>query len=162
MESVKRILISLVIVVACAITAFFLAGAYGAFFLPRTTPSIEGTSAPTVSINGHVIRVTVADTDESRMKGLGERASLAPDEGMLFLFPYSARHAIWMKDMRFAIDVAWLLADGTIIDMKTDLSPDTYPSAFAPRTPARSVLELPAGFLRTRGIEEGDRVEVRL
>jgi uncharacterized membrane protein (UPF0127 family) len=96
------------------------------------------------------------------MKGLSGRASLALDEGMLFLFPYSARHAIWMKDMRFPIDVVWLAEDGTIIDIKQDLYPDTYPAAFAPRAPARSVLELPAGFVRDTGVAEGDRVETRL
>ncbi len=119
-------------------------------------PSAAQIAANTVTIRGNVIRVSIADTDALRQLGLGGRAGLAPDEGMLFVFPQDGSYAFWMKDMTFPIDILWLSADKYIVDIRADVSPDTYPHAFAPITPSRYVLELPAGYTQSNGIQIGD------
>lgn len=117
-------------------------------------------SSFTIEIAGKTILITVADTEEERMRGLSGKERLHENEGMLFVFTSESRYGFWMKDMRFPIDIIWLSVDGTIVDMHADLSPSTYPEIFRPREPVRYVLELPAGFAELNSLETGDRIEL--
>lgn len=114
----------------------------------------------TVVVGGGLVHVSVADTETLRQQGLSGKAGLAPNEGMLFVFPSDGRYAFWMKDMLFSIDMLWLSADGRIVYLKQRVSPDTYPQTFAPDTPARYVLELPAGYAAAHQVRAGDVVQL--
>jgi uncharacterized membrane protein (UPF0127 family) len=114
----------------------------------------------TVQLKGEMIHVDVADTPASREQGLSDRASLASDAGMLFVFPRDDRYAFWMKDMRFSIDMVWLASDGTVVYIVRNASPDSYPTSFMPDTPARYVLELPAGWANAHRLAIGDRASL--
>ncbi|MDO8575927.1 MAG: DUF192 domain-containing protein, partial [bacterium] len=85
---------------------------------------------------------------------------LAADEGMLFVSPEDGGHAFWMKDMLFPIDILWISADGRVVYMAENVSPDTYPQSFRPDAPARYVLELPAGYAGAHGVSVGDVVRL--
>lgn len=111
---------------------------------------------PTVVIGGQRVSVTIADTDATRQKGLGGRSGLGAHEGMLFIFPQDGVYAFWMKDMSFSIDMVWLSAQGKVVFIENNVSPDTYPQAFRPNSTARYVLELPAGFASQYNIKIGD------
>lgn len=115
---------------------------------------------PTVVLAGETVRVTIADTEAKREQGLSGRQGLAPHEGMLFIFQKDDRYAFWMKDMLFSIDILWLSADGTVVYIAPSVSPDTYPQAFVSSTPARYVLELPAGYAAAHGVKLGDKVQL--
>lgn len=114
----------------------------------------------TIQLENHTIRVSVADTPLTREKGLGGRGGLAGDEGMLFVFLEDGKYAFWMKDMRFSIDILWLSAEGVIVDMRENVSPETYPSLFEPQALARYVLELPAGYAKGYDLHIGDVVRL--
>lgn len=58
------------------------------------------------------IKAEVVDNEEARMKGLSGRDNLADDEGMFFVFEKSDIYPFWMKDMKFAIDIIWIMEDG--------------------------------------------------
>jgi len=79
---------------------------------------------------------------------------------MLFVFPEDGKYAFWMKDMRFSIDILWLSADGRVVYMALNVSPDTYPQVFRPDVPARYVLELPAGYAKAHAVRIGDIVRL--
>ncbi|PIR82475.1 hypothetical protein COU20_02095 [Candidatus Kaiserbacteria bacterium CG10_big_fil_rev_8_21_14_0_10_59_10] len=111
-------------------------------------------------IGGVPILVSIVETPDERARGLSGRESLAPDEGMLFIFPEDGYYSIWMKDMLFSIDILWLSAEGEVVDMRRDVAPETYPAGFSPHMPARFVLELPAGFSERNGIEIGSMAEL--
>lgn len=110
-----------------------------------------------VVLGGQTIHVDLAQTPAEQAQGLGGRASLGDHDGMLFIFPSDGYEAFWMKDMRFSIDMLWLSADGTVVYIKSDVSPSTYPTPFSPTSPARYVLELPANFAKTYTIKVGDK-----
>ncbi|MEK7133517.1 MAG: DUF192 domain-containing protein [Patescibacteria group bacterium] len=132
--------------------------------IPETSPG------PTVRVGNTTVRVSVMDTPEERQIGLSGRERLAPDEGMLFIFPEDGQYAFWMKDMRFSIDILWLSAsdrpsrdgseDGRVVYMLENVSPDTYPQSFVSSGPARYVLELPAGFVGRNNVSLGDIVRL--
>lgn len=108
-----------------------------------------------VLIGSSAVTAEVADTEALRERGLSGRQSLPEGRGMLFVFDSPGLYGFWMKDMRFSIDIIWAAADGTIISIERDASPESYPRAFHPAAPAQYVLEVPAGFSRARGIEPG-------
>jgi uncharacterized membrane protein (UPF0127 family) len=111
---------------------------------------------PTVLLDGQTISVSIADTEATRERGLGGRSGLADHEGMLFVFPQDGYYAFWMKDMEFSIDMVWLSAQGKVVFIEQNVAPSTYPNAFQPTSPARYVIELPAGFVQQYNIKIGD------
>lgn len=114
----------------------------------------------TVRIGSTQVAVDIADTASLREQGLSGRTGLPDGQGMLFVFQEDGLWAFWMKDMRFSIDIIWADAQGRVITVAPDLSPDTYPQTFLPQAPARYVLEVPAGFAERHGIAEGDTIVI--
>lgn len=123
-------------------------------------PGLGAPTMPTVRIATVPIRVEVADTAAERERGLSGRDWLESTDGMLFIFDETDYHTIWMKDMRFAIDVIWINADLVVVDITRDLRPDTYPRLFEPRVPAQFSIEVNANHAEAFGIRVGDEVTV--
>lgn len=153
----RRILTVALLLTACAVLISLVYNEIP--LLDRTNVSQE-TSTRSIELAGQTIRVMVADTPETRERGLSGREGLAQGEGMLFIFSKDGRYAFWMKDMRFAIDILWISREGLIVDIRKDVSPTTYPAAFEPRMEARYVVELPAGWAEEYRVEIGDVVRL--
>lgn len=117
------------------------------------------TRPDTLSVNGHTFRISIAESDEDKIRGLSGTARLDPQSGMLFAFNNNDRHGIWMKDMNYPIDIIWLDSDKKIVDIQTNIHPDTYPKVFKPRADARYVLELAAGETRKYEIQQGQAAD---
>ncbi len=118
----------------------------------------ESTKAPQYSLGGIELLLEIADTNALRAQGLSGHMPLAQNEGMLFVFPEDGLHGFWMKDMLFSIDILWLDRDYRIIDVRTQVGPDSYPEVFVPSTPSRYVLELRSGFFELHGLKKGDKL----
>ena len=111
-----------------------------------------------------IVRIEVARTDVEKIRGLSGRDGLAPGEGMLFVYEEPARPAIWMRGMRFPLDILWI-RDGRVVDLVTEVVPPIpgeVPRVFVPRQEARYVLEVPAGFVERYGIVLNDPVQILL
>lgn len=104
------------------------------------------------------IKVEIVKEEKERIKGLSGRKNLGEKIGMLFVFPTSDFHGIWMKDMNFPIDIVWLDAGYFIVDYVENVSPDTYPETFRPNKKAIFVLELNSGFIKENFIKVGDQL----
>lgn len=111
-----------------------------------------------IQVGERNVTVLVADTPEEQKQGLSGREGLGPDEGMLFVFQKDDLYGIWMKDMKFSIDIVWLSLTGKVITIEPNVSPRTYPRSFTPKTPARYVLELPAGYAQRHNLKVGDTI----
>lgn len=148
----KKILILLAAILVGA-GALFLVYALLRMQTPTPTSQISRTE---ISFGTTTLQVDVANTEALREQGLSGRVTLGAD-AMLFLFNEDGQWGIWMKDMQFSIDILWLSADGVVLTVDHDVAPDTYPQAFYPSTPARYVLELPAGYAKAHGIAEGTK-----
>ena len=109
----------------------------------------------TVLIGEHSVPLFVSESEQDRIRGLSGRATTSPAEGMLFLFPSDGHHGIWMKDMRFAIDIIWLSAEGIVVDIKENALPDSFPETYRPQELARYVIELPAGYAERLKVKLG-------
>jgi uncharacterized protein len=111
-----------------------------------------------------VVFAEVAATDEKRHTGLGGRDSLAADAGMLFVYPAAGPRLFWMKDCRFALDIAFIGPDRRILNVATlgpgaDL-PDSRVPVATSSGPAGFVLETNAGWFAAHGVHAGDEVDM--
>jgi uncharacterized membrane protein (UPF0127 family) len=109
-----------------------------------------------VRLHGHTYHIAVMRTEEELEHGLSGTPSLPADHAMLFVFPYDTKWAMWMKDMKYSLDIVWLDANRTVIHMEKNLSPDTYPDEYRSETASRYVIELPSGTIEKTGIQLGD------
>jgi uncharacterized protein len=111
-----------------------------------------------VTLGHAALHVLVADTLERRTKGLSYRESLGKNQAMLFVFDDADKHGIWMKDMKFSIDIIWLDNNLRVVDMKRNISPDTFPEVFEPKSNSSFVLETSAGFADKNGVTLGSEL----
>ena len=113
----------------------------------------------TLKIGGVVLNIEVADTDDERVRGLSGRSGLGENEGMLFVFDTEGYYGIWMKEMNFPIDIAWLDKDKKVLKIENAVDPDTYPKVFNSPVPSLYVLETKAGFFEKFKIKIGDTLD---
>jgi len=101
----------------------------------------------------------LADSIFEQQKGLSIFDTLPPATGMFFIFDKDDQYGIWMKDMKFAIDIIWIDSEGRIVDIVENATPESYPKIFTSKKPAPYVLEVASGFVRQRGISTGDIID---
>lgn len=101
--------------------------------------------------------VEIADTPKLQALGLSDRETLSRNTGMLFVFSEPDRHAFWMKDMNFSIDIVWFDDEFVVVDIEENLSPESYPEIFRSRVSARFALEVNAGQISLGGITIGEK-----
>lgn len=101
----------------------------------------------------HRIQAELANSDETRAQGLMYRKSLGPNQGMLFVFPQTARHCMWMRNTLIPLAVAFIDEQGRILNVE-EMQPQTENSHCASR-PARFALEMTGGWFRSRGLGAG-------
>lgn len=94
-----------------------------------------------------------------RQLGLSGRDNLDNNQGMLFVFEQPSEICMWMKDMKFALDIVWIDESGKIVKLLKDVKPDTYPASFCGRD-TRYVLEVNSGTMDRIGIGVGDSIRL--
>jgi uncharacterized protein len=114
-----------------------------------------------IELNGRVFQVAVANTPEAERQGLSGQEHLSPESGMWFDFGSENLWGIWMKDMKFPIDIIWFDKNLEIVSVKEDVSPETFPESFFPTRPAAYVLELPAGTVEKLSLQVGNHAKIR-
>lgn len=104
----------------------------------------------------HRIDSEVAFTDAMRQQGLMNRLRMPQNNGMLFVFPFSARHCMWMRNTDIPLSVAFLDKNGKIINIE-DMKPHTEDSHCA-ASDAIYALEMNVGWFAQRGIGPGKKI----
>lgn len=127
-------------------------------FKPKSEPKMG-----VVKIHDQTIKVEVADSIDKRALGLGNRDSLADNQGMLFLFPDLSFPSIWMKGMRFPIDIIWL-KDDQVVDLAANVPPpragELRLESYTPKEQANQVLELNSGKAQNLNLKIGDTIKI--
>ncbi len=119
---------------------------------------------PTLKVGDLTLNIISAASDKDQKKGLSGRDSLPINQGMLFVFNNDAPHAIWMKNMRFAIDIFWIDSNKKIIDIARNVPAEPGKSdkdlkVYTPNTNSRYVLETNAGIASMNNITVGDTAQ---
>lgn len=111
----------------------------------------------TLKIGHKAVRAEVANTPETRRHGLMQRKKLCPDCGMLFVFSYPDVQEFWMKNTLLPLSVAFISADGAILNIK-DMQPKTT-NTHASSDDVLYALEISQGWFARNGIKPGSVVQ---
>lgn len=107
-------------------------------------------------IGGINYRVEYADTPQKRQLGLMYRREMCENCGMLFKFDRPRIGSIWMKNTFIPLDLAYIDARGTIIDIE-QLEPHNLNSVQSSAT-VLYALEMNEGWFAKHDIRVGDKV----
>lgn len=111
----------------------------------------------------------VAADPTSQAVGLMYRTSLPQYSGMYFIYDQDVFHGFWMKNCEIPLDMLFIDATGTIIEIREDVRPckesdpeqRTCPT-YVPSKPYRSVLEINAKSAQQNGIKVGHKIVTTL
>jgi len=106
----------------------------------------------------------VVNTLASRVLGLSGREEIGCD-GLLFVFEKKDFHPIWMKEMKFNLDLIWI-DDEKVVDITygleaplEDTKLEQLPT-YSPSVPANILIEVEEGFVDKNGIMVGDQLKM--
>jgi len=129
-----------------------------------------GADVETVKIGSDWFHLELAIDNATRIKGLGGRDYIAPDGGMLFVFPTSNVGSFVMRDCSVPIDIAFLDGAGRVVAMhhmtvepprgedESDLAYNNRLKQYPSRFPMVFAIETAGGRLGEVGLKVGDRV----
>jgi len=126
-------------------------------FVPRPGQS-KTHPLKTILLNHRTIQLEVVTSTADITLGLGNRASMPADRGMLFLFDHAGPYQFWMKGMHFPLDIIWL-NHGTVVDISANMPPPSsttiIPAVHDPVAYADQVVELNAGLAAKDNLQIG-------
>lgn len=105
-----------------------------------------------------MLTVEIANRSDQRQRGLMFRESMDELAGMLFVFPGDRSGGFWMRNTLIPLDIAYLGADGTVLEIVrgVPLSLDIL----TPAQPYRYTLEVNGGWFERQGLGVGDIVAI--
>ena len=176
-----RVKTSLLIIVCAIVAASMLAGCV------TQNAALNNTSATTAAVSSHPptarvgptathakpasYRVTIGTatvyaeaptTLQEQEQGLMNRTHLDANAGMLFPFTSVRHQSIWMKNMRFPIDIVFITADKRVLEVYRSVPPCVREPCplYTSSAPVRYALEVNAGFCARHGIVSGMRSSI--
>ena len=130
---------------------------------PAAPPSFDGLREVRVEVassgDTHVFHAWIADTPESRARGLMYVRELPPGRGMLFLYDFPQFASFWMKNTYIPLDLLFISPDGSIANIVENATPLSL-APLESVAPVAKVLEVAGGTAARGGIRAGDHVRV--
>ena len=136
------------------IKRFVLAGALPVCLAMASAAGADPLLTYPLRISGHPLRVEVAHTDSTRMRGLMFRRRRLAHAEALWQRPSNGVHTFWML---FAIDVIFLDRELRIVKLVENMRPFRVTR---PHLAARSVLEMSAHTISRAALKVGDQLEM--
>lgn len=134
---------------------FLIIGLTPIFLQRKAEAPSQNIRQVTTVLGGQKFYFEVADETAEQTNGLSNRDRLLPNTGMLFVFDEPGEQCLWMKDMKFDLDIIWLDEDKKIVKIKENVSPETYPDTFCSEKPAKYVIEVNSGVVAEAGLALG-------
>ena len=109
-----------------------------------------------LNLGGEEYLLEIARSEKQRNHGLMFRDRLEERRGMLFIYPRSGNHRIWMKNTLIPLTVVWVDEDNKVIGVRKlfPCAHDPCPS-YGVSVPSKYILELNSGKHR---LEPGLRI----
>lgn len=123
---------------------------------PRKSPVTHS-----ISVNGQDLVVEIAATPSARACGLSLRDTLPANRGMLFVYQDDGVREFWMKDTHVPLDIAYLDAEGLILEIR-QMHPRDAEHRYRSSGPARYALETQLDWFQSHGVGVGDTIDLRL
>jgi uncharacterized membrane protein (UPF0127 family) len=112
----------------------------------------------TMPIGSKTFTLEVATTPRQHSTGLMYRDSMAPDHGMIFVFPEDHDSGFWMKHTRIPLDILYVDKTGTVVSVH-QMQPFDL-TAVVPQRAYRYAIELNQGTAAGVGVKAGDQLVI--
>ncbi|NLF24729.1 MAG: DUF192 domain-containing protein [Deltaproteobacteria bacterium] len=107
-----------------------------------------------------IFKVEIANNPAQRAKGLMFRKHLAPDRGMLFIYPRPQKLSFWMKDTYVSLDMIFMDSDFRVQGILENV-PINNEKSRSVEGDNLYVLEVPAGSSARGGIKKGSVLQCK-
>ncbi len=138
----------------------YIRTSYASVITYFNSPKLEEYTKVPVTIGGNAFSAVLADTDSKRILGLSGWQSMSSNQVMLFVFDYPDKWGIWMKDMLFPIDIMWFDENLNMVHFVENVSPETFPEVFEPKSNSLYIVEAKAGFIEKNSLSIGSRIVI--
>jgi uncharacterized protein len=101
--------------------------------------------------------IEIAETHEQQERGLMFRKKLAPNAGMLFLWPEDQPVSMWMKNTFIPLDMLFVAHDGRIVKITANAAPLDL-TTLSSDGAVRAVIEIGGGEAARQNLKTGDKV----
>jgi uncharacterized membrane protein (UPF0127 family) len=112
-----------------------------------------------VRIGARDTRLQVALRQTEQTRGLMERQSLEPDEGMLFVFPRQQKMSFWMRNTPLPLDIGYFDSEGILREVYP-LFPHDERAVVSVAQNLQFAVEMRQGWFREHGVRPGDRLDL--
>ena len=102
----------------------------------------------------------LAYTPELREKGLMHRTELAPNSGMLFIWPDEGVRLFWMKDTPLALDILFFDRSGKLVSLHPNARPNSL-QTISSFLPVKYVVEIAAQSAAQKNITFGSQLRIK-
>lgn len=146
-------------ILVLTLTAFFIY--FGNFVVNEIG---QGEEIKNIKIGEKTYKLEVVKTSQELEKGLAKFESIKDDQGMLFIFDTPGRWNIWMKDMKFNIDIIFLNENKEVVTIFKNVKFETHENPFEyrkyqPDFDSKYVIELKEGEIAQNKIKIGDKID---
>jgi uncharacterized membrane protein (UPF0127 family) len=116
-----------------------------------------------IKIGDKNYELEVVKTSEDMKKGLAKFEDIQNNQGMLFVFDTPGRWSIWMKDMKFNIDIIFLNEMKEVVTIYKNVKFENHENVFEyrkylPDYDSKYVIELKEGEADQNKIKIGDKI----
>ncbi len=116
-----------------------------------------------IQIGNKNYQLELVKTSEDLRKGLSKFENIKDNQGMLFVFDKPGRWSIWMKDMKFNIDIIFLNENKEVVTLFRNVKFENHENVFQyrqylPDYDSKYVIEIKEGELNNNKIKIGDKI----
>jgi len=143
---------------------FLLAAALCAISCAPKPTNVEDFSLRPVTLpGGRVIQVEMMYSNLDLLRGLMYRTSLAPDHGMLFVYPHPDHYYTVMYNVLIPLDIVWMDTDRRILEIDENEPPCKTQASqcgkYGGKLISAYALEIGGGLARKYGLQAGQVVQ---
>jgi uncharacterized membrane protein (UPF0127 family) len=110
-----------------------------------------------------ILRVETMISNFELMRGLMYRTSLAPDRGMLFVYPKPDHYQAWMYQTLIPLDIMWLDSNRRIVALDENVPPCKTQASKCPKYGGKMIsayaLQISGGMAKKYGLQLGQTLQ---
>jgi hypothetical protein len=130
---------------------------------PKAATLEDFPTRPITLPGGQVLHVEMEISNFELLRGLMFRTSLAPDRGMLFVYPKPDHYQAFMYQTLIPLDIIWMDSGRQIVALDENVPPCRTQASKCPKYGGKMIaafaLEINGGMARKYGLHTGQTIQ---
>ena len=129
----------------------------------KSTTLDDFATRPLTLPGGQVLHAETEISNFELLRGLMYRTSLAPDRGMLFVYPKPDHYQAWMYQTLIPLDMIWMDSNHQIVALDESVPPCQTQASQCPKYGGKMIsafaLQIGGGMARKYGLRLGQTIQ---